>query len=71
MIHLNNQQNTCLPNTSTAFKEPIHRTNNFLQTKIILIEILNKEHQPAPPKRCQYDPKGWLMGTPYHSFSTP
>ena len=19
---------------------------------------------PAPPKRCQYDPKGWLMGTP-------
>ena len=24
---------------------------------------------PAPPKRCQYDPKGWLMGTPYHSFS--
>ena len=26
---------------------------------------------PAPPKRCQYDPKGWLMGTPYHSFSTP
>ena len=29
-------------------------------------------HQlPAPPKRCQYDPKGWLMGTPYHSFSTP
>ena len=28
-------------------------------------------HIPAPPKRCQYDPKGWLMGTPYHSFSTP
>ena len=26
---------------------------------------------PAPPKRCQYDPKGWLMGTLYHSFSTP
>ena len=26
---------------------------------------------PAPPKRCQYDPKGWLMGTPHHSFSTP
>ena len=21
---------------------------------------------PAPPKRCQYDPEGWLMGTPYH-----
>ena len=28
-------------------------------------------YTPAPPKRCQYDPKGWLMGTPYHSFSTP
>ena len=28
-------------------------------------------YSPAPPKRCQYDPKGWLMGTPYHSFSTP
>ena len=26
---------------------------------------------PAPPKRCQYDPKGWLMGTLYHAFSTP
>ena len=25
---------------------------------------------PAPPKRCQYDPKGWFMGTPYLSFST-
>ena len=28
-------------------------------------------YMPAPPKRCQYDPKGWLMGTPYQSFSTP
>ena len=23
-----------------------------------------KDILPAPPKRCQYDPKGWLMGTP-------
>ena len=31
----------------------------------------HEKHPPAPPKRCQYDPKGWLMGTPYNSFSTP
>ena len=35
-------------------------------------ELVGSNHQlPAPPKRCQYDPKGWLMGTPYHSFGTP
>ena len=25
---------------------------------------LTINHPPALPKRCQYDPKGWLMGTP-------
>ena len=33
--------------------------------------ILGYATIPARPKRCQYDPKGWLMGTLYHSFSTP
>ena len=33
-------------------------------------ELCMKRLLPAPPK-SQYDPKGWLMGTLYHSFSTP
>ena len=73
----------CAPLDLAVFKNPSWFMNMSSKRPLRPCNLNNKrpmsrqltflDHQclPAPPKRCQYDPKGWLMGTPYHSFSTP